>query len=253
MERIYILDSGIGGLALLRDLCFLEANASIFFVADAKYFPYGEKTRETLSNIFDFHVAAARLLGFEKIVVACNTMSTVVMDEKYKIPVWHLFQGWGEHLSMYKRPLVLATSRTIESGVYQRLTYGMGVYHKATYLINAIQHGDVDGVKRCLEDIRNMVISEKIDAIILGCTHLSFIRDMFYQTMPPSVEIEDPLWHMARRIFATTGAGQVILEGVGSTDPVYNPIDAVRSIPGSEVIRGCKRSKTGLIQGIWLF
>ena len=58
---------------------------------------------------------------------------------------------------------------------------------------------------------------------------------------------------MARRIFQKTGPGQVILEGVGSTDPVYNPIKIIESIPGSEVVRGCKRSKTGLIQGIWLF
>jgi len=253
MERIYILDSGIGGLALLRDLCFLEANVSVFFVADAKYFPYGEKSKEFLRSIFDFHIAAARLLGFNKVVVACNTMSTAVMGGIYKIPVWHLFQGWGDHLAKYKRPIVLATNRTVESGVYQRMTRGLGIYVKATTLIDAIQNGNIEKIRTYLLEIRNMVIGSGVDAVILGCTHLSFIRDLFYEFMPPSIQIEDPLWHMARRIFQETGPGQVILEGIGSTDPIYNPIKVIESIPGSEVVRGCKRSKTGLIQGIWLF
>ena len=253
MERIYVLDSGIGGLALIRDLCMLEANASVFFVADAKYFPYGAKTKQMLSNIFDFHVAAARLFGFNEIVVACNTMSTVVMGQDYKISVWHLFEKWGEHLSIYRKPLILATSRTIDSGIYQSFTGGRGVYVKATNLIDAIQRGDMRGIKECLERIKNQVIESGIDAIVLGCTHLSFIRDMFYHEMPPSVQVEDPLWDMARRIFNITGAGQLILEGIGSTDPTYNPLDVVKAIPGSEVVRGCKRSKTGLMQGIWLF
>jgi len=253
MERIYILDSGIGGLALIRDLCRVEASASIFFVADAKYFPYGEKSEGFLLDVFDFHVAAARLLGFDRIVVACNTMSTVVMNHKYKVSVWHLFDNWGEHLEMYKKPLVLATSHTIDTGVYQTLTGGKGIYLKATRLIDAIQHGRWRDIQECLKYLNNIVLSQDVDAIILGCTHLSFIRDIFYEYLPPSIQIEDPLWDMTRRIFALTGAGQVILEGVGSTDPLYNPINAVRRIPGSEVIRGCKRSKTGLIQGIWLF
>ncbi len=253
MERIYVLDSGIGGLALVRDLCTLEANASVFFVADAKYFPYGAKTEQMLSNIFDFHVAAARLFGFNEIVVACNTMSTVVMGHNYKIPVWHLFEGWGDHLSFYKKPLVLATRRTIDSGVYQMLTEGRGIYLSATTLIDAIQSGDMASIKECLKYIKQQVIEYGVDAIVLGCTHLSFIRDMFYHEMPPSVQVEDPLWDMARRIFNITGAGQLILEGIGSTDPTYNPLDIVKSIPGSGVVRGCKRSKTGLMQGIWLF
>ncbi len=253
MERIYILDSGIGGLALLRDLCFLEANASIFFVADAKYFPYGDKSPSLLGDIFDFHIAAATLLGFRKVIVACNTMSTVVMDRQYKLEVWHLFQGWGKHLKRYRKPLILATSRTIDSGIYHRLTVGRGIYIKATTLIQAIQDGNIRNIERCLGKIKDIVIQENVDAIILGCTHLSFIRDMFYEYMPPNVEIEDPLWHMARRIFSVTGAGQVILEGIGSTDPLYNPMEAINEIPGSKVVKGCKRSKTGLIQGIWLF
>ncbi len=72
---IGIFDSGMGGLTVLSAIREQMPSADILYFGDTKNAPYGEKSREVLSELT---VAAIRLLqehGATNIVSACNSVS----------------------------------------------------------------------------------------------------------------------------------------------------------------------------------
>ena len=87
-QKIGILDSGIGGTTILKEIKKLLPKEEFIYYADNKNNPYGEKTEEEIYKIVNNIV---KFLMYEKkckmIVIACNTATTRCMKrlkEQYK-------------------------------------------------------------------------------------------------------------------------------------------------------------------------
>jgi glutamate racemase len=148
--RLGVLDSGVGGLSVLPHLLKASENkqlppiASIDYVADTAWIPYGDKPVEVLAKRVKTHINwLAETKQVDAVVLACNTATTVALLHKaidgamdiaqyeselataYSVPVvsplFAVSQYLGESTST--RPpssvVVLATETLLSSGLYQ--------------------------------------------------------------------------------------------------------------------------------------
>src|SRR5262245_55642570 len=79
---ILVFDSGLGGLTVFREVAAVRPDARFVYVADDAAFPYGrfperelaERVVSVMAGLIDAHKP-------DLVVVACNTASTLVLDE----------------------------------------------------------------------------------------------------------------------------------------------------------------------------
>ncbi len=74
---IAVLDSGAGGLAVLKKLKAKFARVNFLCVSDSENVPYGEKSQNEILALCEKNVKIAIKNGAGAIIVACNTMSIV--------------------------------------------------------------------------------------------------------------------------------------------------------------------------------
>ena len=205
-------DSGIGGITVLKEAVQLLPYENFIYYGDGKNAPYGEKSEDVVQELT---LACGEFLyqkGVKAIVIACNTAtSTAVirMREKYRIPVISMEPAVKPAVAALKNghALVLATPVTVSQERYLKLLHTVGSEERVFSvgcggLVELIEEGDFhsprlkDYLKRRLRAYEGM----EIDAIVLGCTHYTFIKD----------EIAD----FAREYFRGT---PMVIDGNGGT------------------------------------
>jgi len=184
MSRIGIFDSGVGGLTVLKEMKNRFPNNEYIYVGDNKNCPYGNKTKEEL------YTYATRIINYfilrkvETIIVACNTISSTILDdlkEEYNsVNIIGVIDATIKEFikTGSKEVLVMATTAAIESGMYERKIkeYDSSIKVinlKAPLLVPAIEknEGVEEIVKHYFKPYKN------IDSIILGCTHYPLCID----------------------------------------------------------------------------
>lgn len=195
-KKIGVLDSGIGGTTVLKEIIKLLPKEDYVYYADSKHNPYGEKNQEEIynivNNIVDYLINKK---DCKIIVIACNTATTRCMKqlkEKYKDTP---FVGTVPAIKVacdnnYKKTLVLATPATIES----ERTHELVVENKkedqeiilksCDGLANAIETKDNNKINTILQNIKNDVLEKDIDSIVLGCTHYPLIKEEIKKYFP---------------------------------------------------------------------
>ena len=86
---IGVFDSGLGGLTVWSELRRRLPRESLLYYGDGKNCPYGDKTREQVTEAVDFAVRRLVDRGVKLIVVACNAATAMAIDHlraAYPIP-----------------------------------------------------------------------------------------------------------------------------------------------------------------------
>ena len=78
---IGVLDSGLGGISVLRELVRLMPEEDYLYFGDSKNAPYGTKTAEEVLRLTRNTVSFLLEQGAKAIVVACNTATSVAIRE----------------------------------------------------------------------------------------------------------------------------------------------------------------------------
>ncbi|MGL6043772.1 MAG: glutamate racemase, partial [Sandaracinobacteroides sp.] len=77
---ILFLDSGVGGLSVLRAVSARLPRAPLVYCADSAGFPYGTKTEaEVSARVAGLLGRLAERIRPSLIVIACNTASTIAL------------------------------------------------------------------------------------------------------------------------------------------------------------------------------
>lgn len=199
-KKIGILDSGLGGLSVLKELLKILPNEDYLFYEDSINNPYGDKSD---SEIFDIVSEIVNYL-LEKeckiIVLACNTATTSCLKKLRKIYPNTIFVGTVPALKVsfdhnFKNTLLLATPYTIKSTRVEELINDFKHSDQNVYLesgknlAHLIELGDAKKIEELLEDVLTPY-KNKIDSIVLGCTHYPLIRKTFKNILP-NTEIID--------------------------------------------------------------
>jgi glutamate racemase len=181
---IGVIDSGLGGLTVLRALIDLLPEEPVVYFGDTGRFPYGPKPdRDVVKYAFEM----ADLLAehdTKMLVVACNRVSSVALDALQResdIPVIGVIEPGlraAIQVTQTKRVGVIGTVGTIASGAYQRAADASGAGINLTCaacpgFAEFVESGDVDSqeVHVLAERLLAPVRDAGVDTLVLGCTH----------------------------------------------------------------------------------
>lgn len=232
-QTILVLDSGLGGLTVLREIVKARPDAHYIYVADDAFFPYGHHSEQQIiarvvpltGELIDAHAP-------DLVVIACNTASTLVMAHlraEYQVP----FVGTVPAIkpacarSRTKRVSVLGTRGTVKreytQGLIRDFAQGcqvtlVGSANLAALAEAALNGGTVDD-QAIAAEIAPCFVEDagcnpvRTDTVVMACTHYPLLMDRLVRLAPWPVDWIDPAPAIARRVVDLLGPG------CGDADP----------------------------------
>ncbi len=78
--RVGVFDSGLGGLTVVQALRQHIKGAEIYYVADTKHAPYGEKShKQILRYSLDITAYFLKEYRIDALIIACNTATSAAV------------------------------------------------------------------------------------------------------------------------------------------------------------------------------
>ncbi|RLA74845.1 MAG: glutamate racemase, partial [Epsilonproteobacteria bacterium] len=199
MLKIGVFDSGLGGLTVVKSLISTIKGAKLFYVADTKNAPYGEKTPEQILkyslDITKFFIEEHQI---NALIVACNTATSAAIQNIRKIYPELIIIGTEPgikpaiEVTCTRKIGVLATPATLKGEKYQQLVSELSTQHKITLfeqacpgLVEQIEQGEINTkkTKQMLESWLEPMRAGDVDTIVLGCTHYPLLCEVIEQVM----------------------------------------------------------------------
>lgn len=187
---IGVFDSGAGGISVLQNLVEELPHERFLFFGDSANAPYGDKDPQEIQALSRHIVDDLLAKGAKAIVIACNTATSAaaaeLRDEYPDVPILGVEPALKPAVLAFPHGtiLVMATSATLALEKFQRLEERWARQAKVipvacVGLVDLIEQGDVSSprVRQLIEDL---VGSHRgnVDAVVLGCTHYPFVRDV---------------------------------------------------------------------------
>ncbi len=232
-DMIGIFDSGIGGLTVAKEIRQLLLSQPLLYIADNARAPYGGREAE---EILSFSQAITHRLvtaGASLIVIACNTATSVAIDQlRLEYPQLP-FVGMepavkpAAEQTINGRIGVMATQLTLRSERYHalldRFAQEAQVYSDPCLgLVPMIEAGDYQSpaLLSRLEAILQPMLAAGVDTVALGCTHYPLITQQIEAICGPRVKIINPAPAAARQVY------RLLPETEKPTSPpTYPPLD----------------------------
>ncbi len=170
-STIAIIDSGIGGISILNRLIAKYKTGNFIYFADNLYMPYGNKTSKFLSARLDEIIKNLQTnYNVSKIIIACNTASSVVNKRKYKNLITMQFD---EANTYFATPLTKANLPNVKVIEDENLAKNIeeNIFNKP--LIEKI-------IKQSVKQHK----LNKLPSFVLGCTHYELVIDLFKKYCP---------------------------------------------------------------------
>ena len=203
-EPIGVFDSGVGGISVLRELVKVMPNENYLYLGDSEHAPYGTKSLEEVRALTISNVEKLLEKGAKSIVVACNTATSAavaVLRTMYpKLPLVGIEPAIKPAVAAFPsgRIVVMAIPMTLRQEKFQKL---VSLYEAQAQIIplpcpglmEFVERGDLDGedLRKYLTELFWSVGEEKIDAIVLGCTHYPFTSEMILKVAGDEIAIFD--------------------------------------------------------------
>lgn len=208
-ERLIgVMDSGVGGISVLRELRRELPHERFLFYGDTANAPYGTRTPEEVLACVRRVTGILDGRGIKALVIACNTATAVAAAElraekPYPIIGMEPALKPAHELRHGGTILVLATPMTLRLPKFQSLyaRYGEGaVPVPCPGLMELVERGDQPGLRRYLTDLLAPWRGTKLDAVVLGCTHYVFLRPMLREMLSADTELLDGNLGTARQL-----------------------------------------------------
>ena len=200
-DPILFFDSGVGGLSVLGRTRQLLPNAPIVYAADSAGFPYGKRSETEIAS------RVPALLGrlVERFrprlaVIACNTASTIALDHvrsALDLPVVGTVPAIKPAAEVSKTRVigVLGTEATVRQPYVDDLAARFAadctiVRHGSPELVElaeaklAGEEVSVDAVRRATQPMFDAPEGDRIDTVVLACTHFPLLEDELRSAFP---------------------------------------------------------------------
>lgn len=232
---IAVMDSGIGGISVLKEIVRLMPNEDCIFFGDSINAPYGTKELSEIQNIVMDRADYLYSKRIKALVVACNTATSAAINllrDKYNdIPIIGIEPALKPAVSGEEKHtvVVMATPMTIRENKF-RLLMSKYADEGTVYplpcpgLADLIEDGNTEGkrLEKYLLELLMPYLNEDIDYIVLGCTHYPFAKKTIQKIAGDKVKIIDGSLGTAKQlerrlksaglINAKTSKGKIIFE-----------------------------------------
>ena len=207
---IGVFDSGYGGLTILKELVIALPSYDFLYLGDNARAPYGSRSFET---VYEYTLQCINFLfdqGCELVILACNTASAKALRtiQQKDLPlisknkrVLGVIRPTTEIVGNYtlSREIgIFATTGTVNSQSYileiEKFFPDIKVFQEACPMwVPLIENNEIGGVgasyfvkKHILQLLEQ---SNKIDAIVLGCTHYPILKPLIETFLPPHIKL----------------------------------------------------------------
>ena len=212
---IGIFDSGLGGLTVLAEIKRKLPMQDLYFVADTLHVPYGTKQKEDVRRYILDAVSDMMKLDLHALVIACNTATSLVVDElrssypDFPIigmepavkPAVEMNLATGKRVLVFATPLTLSlpryyalVSRVDETGIVDSLAM-----EKLVPFSEALNF-DSDEVEAYFREQLSPYKLDDYGIIVLGCTHYAYFKPVLQRILPSHIEIVDGTVGTVRRL-----------------------------------------------------
>ena len=190
MQPIGVLDSGVGGLSVLKCLHQMLPHEDFIYVGDTARTPYGTRSEQEIRGFVGEIIDWLAAKNVKQVVIACNTLTMLGVDS---LRGTHPFRVVG----MSKG--ALATQFTIASGLHKKAILAADVqaqvYPVACPKFVPLIEGerfDSPELRQAVAEYTEPLKEAGVEAVILSCTHYPFIKEQIEADLGPKVKVLDP-------------------------------------------------------------
>lgn len=199
---IGVIDSGVGGLTVAKEIMKLLPNEEIIYIGDTARCPYGPRSKKEVRQ-FTWQLAQKlEEMHIKMLVIACNTATAASLEslQKYMpFPVVGVINP-GARAAVKKTKkneiAVLATQGTVKSGAYEKAIRSLSTKAKIYPLacptfVPLVESGEYEGpfsyelVKKGLSPLAE----KRFDTVILGCTHYPILQKQIEAALGEKVNV----------------------------------------------------------------
>ncbi len=205
---IGVLDSGIGGFSVVKELKKLLPKESIKYFADHARQPYGSKAQEEIEG---FVVQIINFLlgkGIKACIIACNTATAaglIKAKDFFDIPIIGVIESGAKAAvatTSNGKIGLAATEFTVNSRAYhkeiKRINPKIEIFanpcSKFTLLVELGQFEATETYQAAKEYLKP-IKDAQVDTLILGCTHYPFLQKVISDIMGPKVRLVNPAYN----------------------------------------------------------
>lgn len=201
-QPIGIIDSGVGGLTVVKEVIRQLPNEQILYVGDTARCPYGPRPMEEVKK-FTWQMTQFLLdKNIKMLVIACNTATAAVLEEiknELNIPVIGVIHpGARTAIKVTKNYQigVIGTIGTIKSHAYEVALKSINGKSKVTSLpcpkfVPLVESGEYHGpvAKKIVAETLRPLKRKGLDTLILGCTHYPLLESLIKNVMGKGVSV----------------------------------------------------------------
>ncbi|QNM85514.1 glutamate racemase [Polaribacter pectinis] len=225
---IGIFDSGVGGTSIWKEITALLPSENTIYLSDSKNAPYGEKSAQ---EIIDLSIKNTEFLlqqNCKLIVVACNTATTnaiKILRNKYTVPFIGIEPAIKPAALQTKTNTIgiLATKGTLNSELFEKTssTINKEIIVKETIgkgLVELIEGGKLHSKKmtNLLTSYLQPMMAEKVDSLVLGCTHYPYLIPQIKEIVGNKLQIIDSGQAVAKQTKNILEANNLLNKSVSS-------------------------------------
>lgn len=212
-QAIAIIDSGVGGLTVAREVMRQLPQERIIYFGDNARCPYGPRSAEEIRTFSYQMIDFLSQYSMKALVIACNTATAVVLNDlknETDLPVLGVIEPGARAAvtaSRTGRIGVIGTETTIRTAAYERALLRI---NPDLYVVGRACPAFVPLVEKRLLDTaeaREVVAetlaslqNEELDTLILGCTHYPILAPLIQDVMGDEITLISSAEETAREL-----------------------------------------------------
>jgi glutamate racemase len=201
---IGVIDSGVGGLSVLKTLTAKMPSEDFIYLGDTARTPYGSRSEEEVRKFVEQMLTFFDTQNVKLVVIACNTITVLGPETLQKLHKYQLVgMSKGEKLVLAASPkkniAVFATEFTIGTKAHEKAIRALDSRAKVTGIpcpkfVPLIEGEKFDSpeVTEAIEEYANTAKQAGADTVILSCTHFPFLRKDIERILGRGVTVIDP-------------------------------------------------------------
>lgn len=228
-QPIGVIDSGVGGLSIVKALIKKLPSESFIYLADSKNCPYGEKSDQQIYKLSKKMINFLLEKKIKMLVIACNTITVVSINKLRKdyqnLPIVGIVPviKTAVEKTKNKKIGIFSTKVTANSKYQKELINQFANNYQvlnvgSSTLVSLIENLDFNNLDKVLKKELEPFKNKKIDTLALGCSHFPLVKKEI-QKILPYVLILDSADAVARQVNRILKHNKILSK---SHKPSYN-------------------------------
>ncbi len=185
-KAIGLIDSGIGGFTVLKELQNYFPNENFIYLGDSANMPYGERTNEEIIKLVNEDIKFLEDRDVKFIVLACNTASSLADRLESNVRLFNIIEaGCLSVLDLKEENYIglIATRATVHNRSYdnalKELTDEIEFISYGTPTLAQVINNQLDEINLLKKNIKlaiePIIEQHPIKHLLLGCTHYPIV------------------------------------------------------------------------------